>query len=108
MGSETRIAEALEQLQAAADPSHDVKSADAGPLDRRTRALVGIGAAVSLGASTSTYRPLVEEARQGGATPGDCVGAFVAAAPIAGSVRVVTGAPRLASALGYDVGAALE
>jgi alkylhydroperoxidase/carboxymuconolactone decarboxylase family protein YurZ len=79
-----------------------------GALDRKTRGLVGIGAAISLGASTSTYRHLVEEAQGAGATADECIGAFVAAAPVAGAVRIVTGAPRLASALGYDVGEALE
>jgi 4-carboxymuconolactone decarboxylase len=105
MESETRIDEILEELSAAA-PAH--VASDSGALDRRTRALVGIGAAVSLGASTSTYRPLVEEARRASATAEECVGAFVAAAPAIGAVRIVSGAPRLASALGYDVEQALE
>jgi alkylhydroperoxidase/carboxymuconolactone decarboxylase family protein YurZ len=104
MVSETRIAELLEELKIAAPAS--ASNSDA--LDRRTRALVGIGAAVSLGASTSTYRPLVEQARQASASAEECVGAFVAAAPIVGAARIVSGAPRLASALGYDVQAALE
>jgi hypothetical protein len=61
-----------------------------------------------LGASASTYRQLIQEAREGGATADECIGAFVAAAPVAGAVRIVSGAPRLASALGYDVSQALE
>lgn len=81
---------------------------DPGGLDRRTRGLAGIGAAMSLGAPTTTYRQLVHEAREGGATMDECIGAFLAAAPVAGSVRIVTGAPRLAAALGYDVDRALE
>jgi alkylhydroperoxidase/carboxymuconolactone decarboxylase family protein YurZ len=85
-----------------------VESRDQEVLDRRMRGLVGIGAAMSLGAPTTTYRQLVQEAREGGATMDECVGAFVAAAPFAGSVRIVTGAPRLAAALGYDVDQALE
>jgi hypothetical protein len=63
---------------------------------------------MSLGAPTATYRQLVQEAREGGATVDECIGAFMAAAPIAGSVRIVTGAPRLAAALGYDIDRALE
>jgi alkylhydroperoxidase/carboxymuconolactone decarboxylase family protein YurZ len=77
-------------------------------LDLRTKGLVGIGAAMSLGAPTTTYRQLVREAQEGGATMDECVGAFLAAAPVAGSVRIVSAAPRLAEALGYDVGEALE
>jgi alkylhydroperoxidase/carboxymuconolactone decarboxylase family protein YurZ len=107
MGPDTRIAEILEELRVAA-PGDRVPSSGSGALDQKTRALVCIGAAVALGASTSTYRPLVEEARQASATAEECIGAFVAAAPIAGSVRIVTGAPRLAAALGYDMDQALE
>jgi alkylhydroperoxidase/carboxymuconolactone decarboxylase family protein YurZ len=104
----TRMEETLEELRAAADPTHTLTAAGLGALDQRTKGLVGIGAAVSLGASTPTYRQLIQRARDGGATADECMGAFVAAAPVAGAVRIVTGAPRLASALGYDVERALE
>lgn len=107
MDSES-IGHTLQELRAAADPSRSGAAFGPGALDQKTRGLVGIGAAVSLGASTPTYRRLVEEAREGGATVDDCIGAFVAAGPVAGAVRLVAGAPRLASALGYDVGQALE
>jgi alkylhydroperoxidase/carboxymuconolactone decarboxylase family protein YurZ len=108
MGSDRRIAEALEELWAAADPSSARAPVRSIGLDSRTSGLVGIGAAVSLGASVSTYRQLVHDARQGGATTDECVGALLVAAPIAGAARIVTGAPRLASALGYDVDQALQ
>jgi alkylhydroperoxidase/carboxymuconolactone decarboxylase family protein YurZ len=98
----------LQELSTATAKGRPVAAPDSGALDRKTRALVGIGAAVSLGAPTSTYRELVKDARQGGATSDECIGAFEAAAPVAGAVRIVSGAPRLASALGYDVGRALE
>ncbi|HEU4917460.1 MAG TPA: carboxymuconolactone decarboxylase family protein [Acidimicrobiia bacterium] len=107
MDSES-MGQTLKELKDAADPSRSLTAFGPGALDQRTRGLVGIGAAVSLGASTPTYRRLIDEARQGGATADDCIGAFIAAAPVAGAVRLVTGAPRLASALGYDVGQALE
>ncbi len=107
MDSES-MGQTLQELRDAADPNRPRTAFAPGALDRRTRGLVGIGAAVSLGASTPTYRRLIDEARQGGATADDCIGAFMAAAPVAGAVRLVTGAPRLASALGYDVGQALE
>jgi alkylhydroperoxidase/carboxymuconolactone decarboxylase family protein YurZ len=103
-----RFEDTLEELRLAADPTRISTGMDAGALDRRIRALVGIGAAVSLGASTSTYRRLVEQAQDGGATADDCIGAFLTAAPVAGGVRLVAGAPRLAFALGYDVERALE
>lgn len=62
---------------------------------------------MSLGAPTTSYRQLVQKP---GKEPSmnECIGVFVAAAPIAGSVRIDTGAPRLAAALGYDADQALE
>jgi alkylhydroperoxidase/carboxymuconolactone decarboxylase family protein YurZ len=108
MGSERRIAEALEELGTAGNASSARISARSRGMDVRTMGLVGIGAAVSLGATTSTYRQLIHEAREGGATADECVGAFLVAAPVAGSVRIVKGAPRLAAALGYDMDQALE
>jgi alkylhydroperoxidase/carboxymuconolactone decarboxylase family protein YurZ len=77
-------------------------------LDDKTRGLVGIGAAVSMGASTSTYRTLVGGAIAAGATLDECIGAFLAVATVVGGARMVTAAPRMATALGYDMEAALE
>ena len=108
MDSDKRLEEAVQELRAAADPTRAGAGLEPRALDRRTRGLVGIGAAVSLGASTSTYRGLIRQAREGGASADECVGAFLAAAPVVGAARLVTGAPLLASALGYDVDQALE
>jgi alkylhydroperoxidase/carboxymuconolactone decarboxylase family protein YurZ len=108
MYPEKSIDRTLEELRAAGEPTHGSTTAGSERLDRKTRGLVGIGAAVSLGASTSTYRRLVEEAQGGGATAEECIGALMTAAPVAGAARIMTGAPRLATALGYDVGEALE
>jgi alkylhydroperoxidase/carboxymuconolactone decarboxylase family protein YurZ len=105
MGPEEPLEAVLRELAAGRS---DQLEPETGGLDHRTKGLVGIGAAVSLGASTTTYRQLVQEARDGGATAIECISAFVAAAPVAGSVRIATGAPRLASALGYDVDEELE
>jgi alkylhydroperoxidase/carboxymuconolactone decarboxylase family protein YurZ len=77
-------------------------------LDQRTRGLVGIGAAVAMGASTQTYGRLVEDAIAGGASPTECVSALLAVASVAGVARIVAAAPRLAAALGYDVDRAIE
>jgi alkylhydroperoxidase/carboxymuconolactone decarboxylase family protein YurZ len=77
-------------------------------LDARTRGLVAIGAAVAMGASTSTYRSVVDQALAAGATIEECIGACFAVASAVGAARMVAAAPRIAAALGYDIDRALE
>jgi|GEM_PF-5955294 len=77
-------------------------------LDARTQGLVAIGAAVAMGASISTYRSVVDQALAAGATIEECLGACFAVASAAGAARMVTAAPRIAAALGYDIDQALE
>jgi 4-carboxymuconolactone decarboxylase len=77
-------------------------------LDPKTVALVSLAAAVSLDAETTTYRTIVAQARENGATDGELLGVFLAVAPIVGTVTLVRAAPRLSLALGYDVDLALE
>jgi 4-carboxymuconolactone decarboxylase len=59
------------------------------------------------GDRTADYRQ-VEEALEHGATPEQVTAVLVASAPIVGSAQVMRAAPKLASALGYDVDAGLE
>jgi 4-carboxymuconolactone decarboxylase len=72
-------------------------------LDSKTHALVRLGALISLGAVTTSYRCAVERAYAAGATDEDIVGVLSTAAPAAGIARTMAAAPRLALALGYDV-----
>ena len=72
-------------------------------LDSKTGALVRLGALISLGASTTSYRLAVEVAYAAGATDEEIVGVLAAVAPAAGTARAVAAAPGLALALGYDV-----
>jgi 4-carboxymuconolactone decarboxylase len=65
--------------------------------------LVRLGALLALGAATSSLRSTVERARGAGATDEEIVGVLVAVAPAVGLARVVASAPRLASAIGYDL-----
>jgi alkylhydroperoxidase/carboxymuconolactone decarboxylase family protein YurZ len=76
--------------------------------DPRTAALARLAVAVALGATSASYRRVVDEARAAGAGDDDMVGTLQAVAPAVGLARVVAAAPRLAFALGYDVDAALE
>jgi alkylhydroperoxidase/carboxymuconolactone decarboxylase family protein YurZ len=65
--------------------------------------LVRLGALLALGASTTSLRATVERARQAGATEAEIVGVLVSVAPAVGLARVVSTAPRLATAIGYDL-----
>lgn len=65
--------------------------------------LVRLGALLALGAATTSIRSAVESARAAGATETEIVGVLVTVAPAVGLARVVSTAPKLAAALGYDV-----
>jgi alkylhydroperoxidase/carboxymuconolactone decarboxylase family protein YurZ len=65
--------------------------------------LVRLGALLALGAATSTLRATVDRAIQAGATEEEIVGVLIAVAPAVGLARVVSSAPRLALAIGYDI-----
>ena len=65
--------------------------------------LVRLGALLALGAATTSLRATVERARQAGATEAELVGVLIAVAPAVGLARVVSTAPRLAVAIGYDL-----
>ena len=72
-------------------------------LDPKSRALVRLGALVSIGATTSSYRWTVELAYRAGASDDEILGVLSAVAPAAGLARVVSASPSLALAMGYDV-----
>jgi alkylhydroperoxidase/carboxymuconolactone decarboxylase family protein YurZ len=78
------------------------------PLDARTCAVSRIAALIALDATSPSYLTPVDDARAAGATDAEIVGALVGLMPIVGVARVVSAAPKLALALGYDVAAALE
>jgi alkylhydroperoxidase/carboxymuconolactone decarboxylase family protein YurZ len=65
--------------------------------------LVRLGALLALGAATSSLRTTVDRALEAGATEAEIVGVLIAVAPAVGLVRVVSSAPRLALAIGYDL-----
>jgi len=77
-------------------------------LDPKTHALVRLGAALAIDAAPSSYQSAVEPALAAGASIDEVVGTLIAVAPTIGLARVVSAAPELALALGYDVEAALE
>ncbi len=77
-------------------------------LDDLTAALLRIGALVALDAPESSYRSVVDAAVRAGARLDDLVAVLCAVAGSVGSARIVSAAPRLAMAAGYDVETDLE
>ena len=77
-------------------------------LDAKTHALLRLAASLAVDAAPSSYHSIVESALATGATVDEIVGCLIAVAPVVGLARVVSAAPELALALGYDVNAALE
>lgn len=77
-------------------------------LDPKTRALVQFGALLAVDAGASSYQWIVDAAFASGATLEELTGAVIAVAPTVGVARLVSAAPKLGLAVGYDVDAALE
>ena len=65
--------------------------------------LVRLGALLALGAATTSLRAAVESAKRAGASDAEIVGVLIAVAPAVGLARVVSTAPRLATAIGYQL-----
>lgn len=76
---------------------------EASGLDAKTRALVRVGALIAIDAATPSYMWSIESARSHGATTEEVVGCLIAVMPAVGSSCVVSAAPKLGLALGYDV-----
>jgi 4-carboxymuconolactone decarboxylase len=77
-------------------------------IDDRAHALVRIGALIALNAAPAAYMDSVAKALRAGASLEEIVGTLIAVLPTVGVARVVTAAPNLGLAIGYDVGDALE
>ena len=82
--------------------SRSGSSADAA-LRPKVDLLVRLGALVAVGAATTSLRSTVELAMAAGASESEIVGVLVAVGPAVGLARVVSSAPKLAMAIGYDV-----
>jgi 4-carboxymuconolactone decarboxylase len=88
--------------------SDEVDREDSAGLDSRTQALVRIAALITMNAGPPSFMNAVEAARDGGATAEEIVTTLITVMPVVGVARVVSAAPNLGLALGYDVWAALE
>jgi 4-carboxymuconolactone decarboxylase len=91
---------------------NDADSRDPGigsvDLDSRIVALVRVAALVAIDGPSPAFDAAVSVALAAGATPDDIVDTMIAIGPTIGSAHLVSAAPKLAMALGYDVGADLE
>ncbi len=97
-----------EPVLLAAVANLDVADLAVARLEERTEALIRVGALVALDAPQSSYHAAVEAALLAGASLDDLLAALLAVAGTVGSARVVSAAPRIALAAGYDIDAALE
>ena len=77
-------------------------------IDPRSHALLRIAALIAMDAAPPSYMSAVEAGLEAGASYEEIVGTLIAVMPIVGVARVVSAAPNLGLALGYDVSAALE
>jgi 4-carboxymuconolactone decarboxylase len=77
-------------------------------LDELTEALIRVAVLVPLDAPQSSYQVAVEAAMRAGASLEDLLATLVATIEAVGVPRVVSAAPRIALAAGYDVDAAIE
>jgi alkylhydroperoxidase/carboxymuconolactone decarboxylase family protein YurZ len=81
---------------------------DLGGMDAKICALVRIGALLGIDAAAPAYEWAVGRAFAAGATVDEIVGTMIAVAPTIGVARMVSAAPALGLAVGYDIDAALE
>ena len=77
-------------------------------IDPRSHALLRVAALIAINAAPPSYMSAVEAGLDAGASHEEIVGTLIAVMPIVGVARVVSAAPNLGLALGYDVAEALE
>ena len=77
-------------------------------LDPKTVALLQLGASVAIGSPAVCLEWSAARAMAAGASEDEIADVLLAIAPVTGLGRVVSAAPDVATALGYDIAAALE
>ena len=82
--------------------------AQASALDAKTVALLQVAVSVAIGSSAVCLQWSAARALAAGATKDEIADVLLAIAPVAGLGRVVSAAPEVATALEYDLEAALE
>ncbi len=82
--------------------------AGAPALDAKTTALLQVAAAVAIGSSAVCLQWSAARALAAGASKDEITDVLLAIIPVAGLGRIVSAAPAVATALEYDIEAALE
>ena len=82
--------------------------ASSSALDAKTAALLRVAVSVAIGSSAVCLEWCAGRALAAGASEDEIADVLVVIAPVAGLGRVVCAAPDVATALGYDIAAALE
>jgi alkylhydroperoxidase/carboxymuconolactone decarboxylase family protein YurZ len=77
-------------------------------LDAKTAALLQVAVSVAIGSSAVCLQWSTARALAAGATKDQITDVLMAIVPVAGLGRIVSAAPEVATALGYDIDAALE
>jgi len=76
-------------------------------LDPKTVSLIRVGVSVAIGSAAVCLEWSATRALAAGATEGEIADVLLAIAPVVGLGRIVSAAPDVATALGYDIEAAL-
>ena len=89
---------------------HCLRGADAGSvgLDPKTLALARLAALIAIGGSGPSFGAHADAAVSTGATAAEIVEVLVGIVPTVGLPRVVTAAPKVGMALGYDINGSLD
>jgi 4-carboxymuconolactone decarboxylase len=82
--------------------------AEKSALDPKTAALLRVAVSVAIGSPAVCLEWSTGRALAAGASEDEIADTLLAIAPVAGLGRVVAAAPEVATALGYDIEAALE
>jgi alkylhydroperoxidase/carboxymuconolactone decarboxylase family protein YurZ len=77
-------------------------------LDPRTSSLIRLAALIAIDADIPAYQREVRDAIASGVSPEQITGVLMVITRVAGSALVMSAAPKLALAMGYDVDAGLE
>ena len=88
--------------------SDDYANEVASHLDGKTHALVRVAALAAVDAAPASYMEAIKAAGVCGASSDEIVGCLISILPAVGVARVVSAAPKVGLALGYDLDAALE
>src|SRR5215467_2052280 len=112
MSQTARFQETLRRLvifdEGLVDAGLGLDQTDTSALDAKTAALLQVAVSVAIGSSAVCLQWGAARALAAGATKDEIADVLLAIVPVAGLGRVVTAAPEVATALEYDVEAALE